>query len=234
MQAVRNHQVTVILFCLAALMASGCVRKSTYDEALADKEGAKAELQSIKAEQQRLSEQVKVMEPLTQEATKEAEAAAAALQRAKDDAEAERKIGEERLARLTRAINQLTAQQHSLKEALQREKAERPALQVTVDKYRAKLDDTEGFRTPTIPPSATQFPGSMGIPPAPPSSSPADLVPAPTAAAPPAPAVASPAPSTSQPTSRQPVSRQAAEPVDEGFFSALKGWLVSLWRSVFS
>jgi len=229
MQAVTNRPAIICSFCLALLTAGGCVWKSTYDDAVADMEGAKAELQSTKAEQQRLSQQVKVMEPLTQEATREAESAAAAVRQAKDEADAERKLGEDRLAKLTRAINQLTAQQHSLREALQREKSERPALQITVDKYRAKLDDTEGFRTSTIPPPVSQIPGQTGIPPLPPSPAPVDLASAPSAAAPPAPAVT---PST--PPAPPPIPKRPAEPADEGFFSALKGWLVSLWHSVFS
>lgn len=229
MRTVTHRSAIVCSFCFALLTASGCVWKSTYDDAVADMEGAKAELQSTKAEQQRLSQQVKAMEPLTQEATREAESAATAVQQAKDEAEAERKLGEERLAKLTRAINQLAAQQHSLREALQREKSERPALQITADKYRAKLDDTEGFRTPTIPPPASQIPGPTGIPPFPPSPAPADLASAPTAAAPAAPAVTPPTPPAPPPIPKRP-----AEPADEGFFSALKGWLVSLWHSVFS
>jgi hypothetical protein len=231
MRTVICRPATISILCLFAAGMSGCVWKSTYDNAVADMAGAKAELESAKNEQQRLAQQVRTLEPITQDSTREAETAAADLQRAKDEAEAERRAGEERLARLTRTMNQLTAQQSNLRDALQRAKGERPALQALVDKYKSKLEETEGFRTPTFPPPLSQIPepGSAPTPPPAQIPTPTSLSPAPMAPPPPAPA-ATPAPSPMP----QPAPKRPAEPADEGFFSALKGWLVSLWRSVFS
>lgn len=215
------------------LLAAGCAWKSTYDEAVAEREGAKAELQSITVEQDRLAEQAKAMEPLTRQAGRQAEQANASLQGAIDTAEAERKIGQERQAKLARLIDQLTAQQNSLRQAMRQAKAEQPKLQAAVEKYRAQLDEADRLS------AAAAFP-----PPPPPVQDPIASPAAPSLpASPHAPtmtqtSLSSPDPAASRdplpaPATR-PVTKRGVEPAEGGFFAAMTDWLVSLWRSFFS
>lgn len=223
---------TALCACLL-LIPAGCAWKSTYDEAVAEREGAKAELQSVKVEQNRLAEQAKAMEPLTRQTRQQAEQAHTSLREAIDAAEAERKIGEERQAKLARLLDQLAAQQTSLRQAMQRAKAERPGLQAAVDKYRAQLDEADRLSAaaafPPPPPSVHDPVASATAAPLP--ASPHEPTMTQTSLSSPAPAASRdplPAPAT------RPVTKRGGEPAEEGFFAAMTDWLVSLWRSVFS
>ncbi|BFU96847.1 MAG: protein of unknown function [Nitrospira sp.] len=215
------------------LLAAGCAWKSTYDEAVAEKEGVKAELQSVTVEQNRLAEQAKAIEPLTRRASQQAEQANASLRDAIDTAETERKIGEERQAKLARLIDQLTAQQNSLRQAMRQAKAEQPKLQAAVDKYRAQLDEADRLSAaaafPPPPPSVQDPIASAAAPPLPASpQAPTMTQTSLSSSAPAASRDAPPAPAT------RPVTKRGVEPAEEGFFAAMTDWLVSLWRSVFS
>ncbi|MDF0644315.1 MAG: hypothetical protein P0111_09800 [Nitrospira sp.] len=215
------------------LLAAGCAWKSTYDEAVAEREGARAELQNVTVEQNRLAEQAKAMEPLTRQASQQAEQANASLRDAIDRAEAERKIGEERQAKLARLVDQLVAQQSSLRQAMRRAKAEQPGLQAAVDKYRAQLDEADRVSAaaafPPPPPSVQDPITSASAPPLP--ASPHAPTMTQTSLSSPAPAASHdplPAPTT------RPATKRGVEPAEEGFLAAMTDWLVSLWRSVFS
>lgn len=222
----RTSMVTLIAF--AATTFGGCfVTKGKYEEAVADLNGAKAELESTKAQQQRLAQDVASLEAETQEATKNAEAAAASLQQAKDDVEAERKATEDRIAKLKRTIAHLTVAQSTLREALALAKKETPALNSAVETYKAKLDD-EGMRSPSFPPPPVASPNErLDTASGPRTFPPPEVTPPPPTVPPPAPA------ETPKPAPQPPVAKKV-EPVDDSFLGAIKGWLVSLWRSVFS
>lgn len=223
------RRLSALCTCIL-LLAAGCAWQSTYDQAVAEREGAKAELQSVKLEQDRLAEQVKAMEPSMQQARQQAEHANASLMDAIDAAEGERKIGEERQAKLAHLIEQLSAQQNSLRQAMRQAKAEQPKLQAAVEKYRAQLDE------------ADRLSAAAAFPPPPPVHDPiASASPLPTPHPGPAvtPASVSSPPSVPSPDplptpAARPVTKRGVEPAEEGFFASMKEWLVSLWRSVFS
>lgn len=213
------------------LFAPGCAWQSTYDQAVAEREGVKAELQSVKLEQDRLMEQVKEIEPLTKQARLQAEQANASLRDAVDAAEGARQIGEERQAKLALLIDQLSAEQSSLRQSMRRMKAERPGLQSAVDKYRAQLDE------------ADRLSAAAAFPPPPPVHDPIASATVPPSTSLPGPTVTptSVSSSASMPSSdplavpaTRPATKRGVEPAEEGFFASMKDWLVSIWRSVFS
>jgi len=210
------------------LLAAGCAWQSTYDETVAEREGVKAELQSVKSEQDRLTEQVKAIEPLTQKARQQADRASASLREAIDAAEGEHKIAEERYATLAHRIDQLSAQQNSLRRSIRQLKAEAPGLQSAVDKYQAQLEE------------ADRLSAAAAFPPPPPIHDPiASAAASPLATSHSGPTVT---PTSMSLPSSEPISapatrsatKQRAEPAEESFFGGMKDWLVSLWRSVFS
>jgi hypothetical protein len=205
--------------------------QSTYDDVMTDLEATRSELESAKAQKQALAREVAAFEQTTKEATREAEAAAASVRQARDEADSERKAGEERIAKLMRTISRLVGAQGSLLTALHAAREDSRALKSTVEMYKTKLNSADGLRTPSFPsqPAGGDVPGST--PPDIPvqgqaaaSSTPSPITsPSP---APPEPAQAKPMPPASQ---SPPVA-----PADEGWVSSIKGWLLSIWRSVFS
>jgi TolA-binding protein len=203
--------------------AGGCVMKSTYDAAVQNGLATKTELAQALEEQKTLTRHVSDMELLNADAVREAEAATAALQRAKDDAEYERQQIEQRIATLKQKLAQATKQQRSLQYELTVAKENTAALQELVDVNQRKVRDgavaTPAASTPEPAVHKPFDPSTIPVP--------QDL--------PAAPAVASQPPAPT-PAPAPPVSRVRAPqpPPDEDWLTSIKNWLVSLWQSVFS
>jgi hypothetical protein len=230
MHILIRHPLTALCAWLIFLTA-GCAWKSTYDEAVAEKEGAKAELQSVKLEQDRLAEQAKAMEPLSRQARQQAEQANASLRDAIDAAEGERKIADERQAKLARLIDQLSARQNSLRQAMRQAKAEQPRLQAAVEKYRAQLEEADRLSAAALPPPLPSIPDPMSpaAQPVPASVSQPTVTHA-SVSSPPSVPSSDPLPSPAP----RPTTKRGVEPAEEGFFASIADWLMSLWHSVFS
>ncbi len=227
----KVHTATAGMLCLAACSTGACVMPSTYDEAVADLEVTKAEPDSTSTQSQVLSEQVSELQQPKIDLARHMEAPSPAVQRAKQKRETEHTASQERLNTLNRTISQLTAQQNRLRYALQRANEERPALQSVVERYTSKLGEADGPRAPLSPPPIARTNKQAETALAPPAQVAAQTDPAPkptvtTAATPADPTAANPKP--------QPANKQTSEPVEDGRLSTLKGWVVSLWRSIFS
>jgi len=227
----KIHTATAGMLCLATLTTGACVTRSTYAVAVADLEATKAELDSTSIQSQVLTEQVSQLQQLKIDLASQMEAAASAVQQAKQKMEAEHAASQKRLSTLHRMIRQLAAQQNSLRYALQRENKAQPMLESMVEEYRSKLGEAgePGAPLSTPPVGRTDQPAGTAL--APPGQVAAQTDPAPkptvtTPAAPPNPTPANPPP--------QPMNKQPSEPVQEDWLSMLKGWIFSLWRSIFS
>jgi uncharacterized protein YukE len=79
------------------------------------------------------------------------EVAASALQQAKQRMQAEHTALQKRLSTLNSMIRQLTAQQNSLRYALQRENKAQPRLHAIVEQFRSQLGQTDGPEAPVSP-----------------------------------------------------------------------------------
>jgi len=223
MMVKAEHRITIAvpsLFGLAMFAASGCVLQSTYDAAVQEGLTTKTELARALEEQKTLTRQVSDMELLNADAVREAEAAGAALQRARDDAEYERQQLDQQIARLRQKVAHATKQQRSLQYELTVAKENTAALQERVDVYQRKVRDS-AVATPEPAVHKPFDPSTIPVP--------QDL-PAVPAVAPQQPAP-TPAPAPSPPVSR---ARPSEPPPDEDWVTSIKNWLVSLWRSVFS
>jgi hypothetical protein len=128
-------------------------------------------------------------------------------------------------------ISQLTAQQNSLRYALQRANEERPALQSTVEMYKSKLGEADGPRAPLSPPPIAPTNEQAETALAPPAhvATQTDPAPKPTVTTP----AASADPTAANPKPH-PANKQTSEPFEEGWLSTFKGWVISLWQSIFS
>lgn len=227
----KLHTATAGMLCLATLTTGACVMSGTYDAAVADLEATKAELKITRTQSQLLTEQVSELEQRKIDLAKQMETASSALQQAKQEMEAEHTASQERLSKLSRTISQLTAQQNSLRHALQRAHEEQAPLQSSVDRYKSKLGEADGPRASLFPPpiAHTNEPAETALAPPAQVAAQTDPVPQPTVTPPAAPA--NPAAANPKP---QPADKQTSEPVEQGWLSTLKGWVVSIWRSIFS
>jgi hypothetical protein len=224
-RGMKIHTATVGMLCLAALTTGACVTQSTYDTAVADLAATKAELDSTKTQSQGLIEQVNEFQQHKINLARQMEDASSALQQAKQEMETEHTASQERLSKLNGMISQLIARQNSLRQSLQRAQEEQVSLQASVDKFQS------GPSKPLFPPPIARStePAETVIAPPIPGPVPLEPVPKPTVT-PPSPS-AGPTPSTPKP---QPVQKKTSEPTEEGWLSTIKGWVVSLWRSIFS
>ncbi|MEP6959256.1 MAG: hypothetical protein ABI980_11050 [Nitrospirota bacterium] len=225
----KIHTATTAgMLCLVALTTGACVMPSTYNEAVADLDATKAEIDSTKTHSKLLTEQVNELQQLKIDLARQMEEVSLTLQQAKETMKAEHAASQARLSRLTRAISQLNAQQRRLLYALQRANEERPALQSIVERYQSKLGEADGPKAPLSPmpiaPTNEQPETAL----APPSqvAVQTDPAPKPTVTAPTDPTAVNPKP--------QPANKQTSEPVEDDWLSILKGWVIAFWQSLFS
>ncbi len=219
----KIHTATAVMLCLATLTTGACVMRSTYDKTVDDLEATQAELSSTRAESKLLTDQVSELQQLKIEFGTHIEAAGSALQHAKQKMEAERAALQKRLSTLNSMIRQLNAQQNSLRYALLRESKAQPALQSIVEEYKSKLGETGGPGAPRSTSSVerTDQPAKTALAPPAQVAAQTDPAPKPTVTTP-----ANPRP--------QPANKPTSEPVEENWLSMLKGWIISIWRSIFS
>jgi len=227
----KIHTATAVMLCLATLTTDACVTRSTYDKTVDDLEATQAELSSTRTESKLLTDQVSELQQLKIEFGTHMEVAASALQQAKQRMQAEHTALQKRLSTLNSMIRQLTAQQNSLRYALQRESKAQPALQSIVEEYKSKLGEAGGPGAPRSTSSVerTDQPAKIALAPPAQVAAQTDPAPKPTVTTPTAPPNSTPA--NPRP---QPANKPTSEPVEENWLSMLKGWVISIWRSIFS
>jgi Skp family chaperone for outer membrane proteins len=227
-RGMKIHTATVGLLCLTTLTIGGCVASSTYDTAVADLEATKGELKVARTQSELLTEQISELEQRNNGLARQMEAALSALQQAEQEMDAERKARIERLSKLNHTIAQLTAQQNGLKYVLKRATEEEARLQSTVDRYNPPLGEADGVSASFLPPPNAPTNEQAGT-----ALAPSAPAPVPNAPAPQQTVTTQAAPIPANPK-QQPAGKQTAAPVEEGWLPAIKGWIVSLWRSIFS
>jgi predicted nucleic acid-binding Zn-ribbon protein len=226
----KIHTLTAGMLCLATVTTGACVTRSTYDTAVADREAVKAELDDTRFQSQALTEQVSELELRKTDLARQMEAASSGLQRATQQMKAEHVALQERLSRLNRIISQLIAQRNRLQYALQRVNEERPSLESIVEEYKSKLSEADGPRAPLSSPpieGTKQQAETALVPPAHVATQ-TDPALNPTVTAP-----AASADSNAADSKPSPASKQTSEPAEEDWLSMLKGWAMSIWRSIF-
>jgi len=229
-QIMKIRTATAGMLCFLALTTSACVMSSTYNEAVADLDVTKAEIDSTRTQSKVLTEQVNELQQLKVELARQKEEISLAVQQAQYSMQAEHAASQAELSRLTRAISQLNVQQRRLLYALQRANEERPALQSMVEGFKSKLGEVDGSRGPLSPTPIAPTNEQGGTALAPPSQAGQTApVPNPTVTTPAAPTD----PSAVNPKPQPPI-KPTAEPVEDDWLSTIKGWILAFWQSIFS
>jgi uncharacterized protein YdiU (UPF0061 family) len=197
---------------------------STYNEAVADLDATKAEVDSTRTQSKVLTEQVNELLQLKVELARQKEEISLTLQQAKQSMQAEHAASQTRLNRLTQTIGQLSDQQRRLLYALQRANDEQPALQSMVEEYKSKLGAAEGSRAQLSPTPISPANGQAETAIAPPSQVAVQTAPNPIVTAPANPVNPKP----------QPANKPTTEPVEDDWLTMLKGWILAFWQSIFS
>ena len=222
------HTATAVMLCLVTLTTGACVSRSTHDVAVADRETAKAELNSTQTQSQALTEQVGELQEHRLIIAKQLEATSLAYRRATQRMEAER-VAWQRLNKLSRTVSQLAAQQKSLKYAIQRENKAQVTLQASVEQYRSELDEAaRGPAAPVSHPLINRTDQPID------TTSPAQVAAQPNSAPNPA-VVAQAAPATPpavNPVPKPPMNQAPPEPVEQDWLSWFQEWIMSFLQSI--
>jgi septal ring factor EnvC (AmiA/AmiB activator) len=226
----KIHTAAIGMLCLTTLTTGACVTRSTYDTAAADLGAAKAELRSTRTETQGLTQQVSDLRERQVDLARQIEVASSALQQATKEMKAERTASQKRVSTLNRSIQQLTAQQKSLRYVVKRAAKEQASLQSAVESHASKLGEADGLNASPVPTPAepANEPAKTVLVPPAQTPVPNEPDPKPTVMARAAPvnhSVATPNP--------PPARIQPPEPVEDDWLSFLKDWIASLWQSVF-
>ena len=226
----KIHTAAIGILCLTTLTAGACVTRSTYDIAAAHLGAVKAELRSTRTETQGLTQQVSDLRQRQIDLARQMEVASSALQQATKEMKVERAASQKRVSTLNRSIQQLTAQQKSLRYVVKRATKEQASLQSAVESHASKLGEADGLNASPVPTPAepTNEPAKTALIPPAQTPVPNEPDPKPTVMATAAPVnqpVATPNPS--------PARIQPPEPVEDDWLSFLKNWIASLWQSVF-
>ena len=226
----KIHTAAIGMLCLITLTTGACVSRSTYDTAAADLDGVKTELHSTRTDTQGLTQQVSTLQQRQVDLARQKEVASSALQQATKKTKAEHAETQKRLGALTRTIQQLTAQQKSLRYEVKRATKEQARLQSSVERLKSEHDEAERLSASAVPSPAEPVnePAKAAL--VPPAHTPVAQAPAPQ------PTVVPAAAPVSQPVAaapKPPAARiQPPEPVEEDWMSFLKNWIASLWQSV--
>ncbi|TKB94623.1 MAG: hypothetical protein E8D41_03480 [Nitrospira sp.] len=216
------------ILCLVTLTTGACVTRGTYDSTTADLGATKAELYSIRTEAQGLTQQFNILQERQSDLAKKRDVVFSALQQAKKKIDAERALSHTRVSTLNRSIQQLTAQQKSLRYGLKRASKEQVTLQSAVDNYTSQLRSREELQASTVP-----LPVSVPNEPAKAASVPQAQTQV-AQASNPQPTMVTASSPVNQPVvvPKPPVGVQPPEPVEEDWLTFFKNWFSSLWESV--
>lgn len=200
-----------------AVGAGGCVSSGKYQQAVADTEATRAELERVRQHKNSLEQQVKTLKDSNGKIIAEAELAQAELQRIKDSRDKEREAIEGRVQEQEQKIKDLMTQHKALRQEYDEAKQRNDTLTAAVNRYQKELKDRQSgtLGAPMLPKTPM-----MPTPPAPPAAMP--KLPPPLSKAPTAtqPAAVQPAPAT-QSAALAPVNVNTASSNDMVLFLGL-------------
>lgn len=202
---------------VVAVGSGGCVSSGKYQQAVAETETARSELERVRQQKNQLEQQVKTLKDSNGKIIAEAELAQAELQRIKDSRDKEREGVEGHVRDQEQKIKELMTQHKTLRQDYDEAKQRNETLAAAVNRYQKELKDRQSGApgSPALPKAPM-----MPVPPAPPTAAPKMPVPSAKAPVAKAPAATQPAPA-SQSAALAPVNVNTASSNDMVLFLGL-------------
>ena len=157
----RREWTAMVL--VGAVLATGCVSNKKYQDALAEADNIKMELEKTRQQKGAMEQQVKTLKELNVKFGNEAQAARDELQRIEHGRDAERGTIEGRTKELEDKVKALSAQNKNVRQEYQDVKRHNDTLKSLVARYQKELKDRShaggsaqtATLTPTQAPAAT-------------------------------------------------------------------------------
>ncbi|MFY4730404.1 hypothetical protein [Nitrospira sp. BLG_2] len=163
----RGEWTAIVL--VGAVLATGCVSNKKYQDALAEADNVKMELEKTRQQKSAMEQQVRTLKELNVKFGDEAQAARDELQRIEHGRDAERGAIEGRTKELEDKVKALSAQNKNVRQEYQDVKRHNDTLKSLVARYQKELKDRSNAgasnQTATLTPSQAPS-GTAAAPPA--------------------------------------------------------------------
>lgn len=165
----RREWMTVIV--IGTLVTTGCISNQKYQEALADAENTRMELERTRQQKSAMEQQIRTLKELNVKFGDEAQSARDELQRIEHARDKERGAVEGRTKELEQKVKALSAQNRNVRQEFQDVKRHNETLKSLVARYQKELKDRSHAASAALTPST---PGAPPVaPPVPAPSAPA-------------------------------------------------------------
>lgn len=159
----REQMIAVLVVAMFGM--TGCmVSKAKYNDAVAESEAAKTDLEKTRAMKTALEQQVKSLKDLNGKLTADAELVRAEIQRIKDSREKERDNIEGRTRELETKHRELLSQYKTTRQEYEELKRAHESLKVTMARYQKELKERPRTIAPPTPPEPRTPPSSRSAP----------------------------------------------------------------------
>ena len=142
---------------IGAVAMVGCVSQKKYEEAMAESDSAKSELERTRAQKNALEQQVKTLKDLNVKFGNEAQVAHDELERIQHGRDKERGSVEGRTKELEDRVKQLSLQNRALRQEYEDVKRHNETLKSLVARYQKELKDQSRSVTGSLAPSASSL-----------------------------------------------------------------------------
>lgn len=164
----RREWTAMVL--VGAVLTTGCVSNKKYQDALAEADNVKMELEKARQQKSAMEQQVRTLKELNVKFGNEAQAARDELQRIEHGRDAERGTVEGRTKELEDKVKALSTQNRNMRQEYQDVKRHNDTLKSLVARYQKELKDRSGTgaaaQTATLTPSQAPSGTAMVSPPA--------------------------------------------------------------------
>ena len=161
----RREWIAVVM--IGAFVTAGCVSTKKYEEALAEAENAKMELEKTRQQKTAMEQQVRTLKELNVKFGNEAQAARDELQRIEHGRDKERGTIESRTKELEDKVKALSAQNRNVRQEFEDVKRHNETLKSLVARYQKELKDRSHTAGGGLTPPATLTPSRVPSAPAP-------------------------------------------------------------------
>jgi DNA uptake protein ComE-like DNA-binding protein len=143
---------------VGAMLTTGCVTNSQYQDALTDADNAREELEKIRQQKSAMEQQIRTLKELNVKFSNEAIAARDELQRIEHGRDKERGSVDGRTKDLEEKLKALSAQNRNVRQEYQDVKRHNDTLKSLVARYQKELKDRSHSPTAVVTPSVPELP----------------------------------------------------------------------------